>query len=197
MSAARLMPDWPKPRCRGVLLLGLLALVACTLAGPGRAAPLVADVSKHLVAITTGFAGTDVLLFGAIDGTGDVVVVVKGPPEKIVLHRKTRIAGIWVNTAKMTFNRAPSFYAIASSRPLDEVASEHVLARHEMGVDNLNLPLPRAKASPDIAQAWRAALIRNKQRLGHYSRDLGQVNFLGDRLFRTRGDFPANVPTGT
>jgi hypothetical protein len=64
-----------------VLALGL------AIAGPLRAAPLVADLSKHLVAITTGFAGTDVLLFGAIDEPGDVVVIVWGPPQEVVMHR--------------------------------------------------------------------------------------------------------------
>lgn len=177
--------------------VGALAVLGLAVAGPLRAAPLVADLSKHLVAITTGFAGTDVLLFGAVDGPGDVVVIIWGPPEQVVMHRKSRIAGIWINTAQMTFERVPSFYSVASSRSLDEIASEHVLSRLEMGVERLNLPLPHAKASPNIARNWRDALIRNKQRLGHYAREVGQVIFLGENLFRTLVEFPANVPTGT
>lgn len=180
-------------------ICGLAALLALGLAiaGPLRAAPLVADLSKHLVAITTGFAGTDVLLFGAIDEPGDVVVIVWGPPQEVVMHRKSKIAGIWINTAAMTFDRVPSFYSVASSRMLDEVASDVVLSRLEIGVERLNLPLPPAKASPNIARNWRDALIRNKQRLGHYGKDVGQVIFLGESLFRTLVEFPANVPTGT
>ena len=34
------------------------------------AASLVADLSSHLIAITTGFTGTEVLLFGAKEGPG-------------------------------------------------------------------------------------------------------------------------------
>jgi uncharacterized protein (TIGR02186 family) len=178
-------------------IVAVLALLAWQAAGPARAVPLVADLSKHLVAITTGFSGTEVLLFGAIEDPGDVVVIVRGPPEKVVMHRKSRIAGIWINTSSITFKNVASFYAVASSRPLAEIASEQVLARHEMGVGNLNLELPRAKASPDIAAQWRDALIRNKQRLGHYGEESGPVTFLGDRLFRSLVEFPANVPTGT
>jgi uncharacterized protein (TIGR02186 family) len=176
--------------------VGALAVFGLVIAGPLRAAPLVADLSKHLVAITTGFAGTDVLLFGAVDEPGDVVVIIWGPPEEVVMHRKSRVAGIWINTAQMTFERVPSFYSVASSRSLDEIASEHVLSRLEMGVERLNLPLPHAKASPNIARNWRDALIRNKQRLGHYAHEVGQVIFLGENLFRTQVEFPANVPTG-
>jgi uncharacterized protein (TIGR02186 family) len=166
------------------------------LAEPARAAPLVADLSDHLVAITAGFAGADVLMFGAIEEPGDVVMIVKGPSERVAMHRKSWIGGIWINTATMTFDEVPSYYAIASSRPLEEIASETLLARNEMGVERLKLELPRAKASPNLAQEWRQALVRNKQRDGLYSSEVEKISFLGERLFRSRVQFPANVPTG-
>lgn len=178
--------------------LAALALLAALLAAPvpAKASTLVADLSRHLVAITTGFAGDQVLLFGAIEGEGDVVVIVRGPDRPVTLHRKSRVLGVWANTAQMTFDSVPSFYAVASSRPLEEVAPETVLARHEMGVSYLRLDLPRAKASPNVAAEWRAGLIRNFVRAGLYKPEVGQVTFLGNRLFRTRIELPANVPTG-
>ena len=60
--------------------------------------------------------------------------------------------GIWVNTAQMTFQRAPSFYAIATSKPIREIAPDVVRVRHEMGIDALRLELPTAKASPNVAR---------------------------------------------
>lgn len=167
------------------------------LAGPARAQPLVVDLSQHRVAITAGFAGAEVLAFGAVDEPGDVVVVVRGPLRPMVIHRKSRIVGIWVNTASMTFDQVPSFYVVASSRPLEEIASSTVLARNQIGLDHLRIELPRAKASPNVASDWRAALIRNQQRLGLYPTEIGRIGFLGNRLFSTRIKFPANVPTGT
>ncbi len=136
--------------------LGLVSACLMVPAGAPKASTLVADLSRHLVAISTGFAGTDVLLFGATEGKGDVVVIVRGPDRPVVVHRKSRVLGVWVNTAKMTFDRAPSFYAIASSRPLAEIAASTVLARHQMGLDNLRLELTWAKASANVAQKWRA-----------------------------------------
>ena len=180
---------------RGALVcLALLGPMA--IAGAARADTLVADLSKRLVAITTGFAGTDVLLFGAIDGEGDVVVVVRGPEKQVTMHRKSRVLGIWANTAQMTFDRAPSFYAVASSGLLEDIAPDAVRARHELGVDFLRLELPAAKASPNIAQEWRAGLIRNHQRNGLYAQDVGEITFLSKRLFRIEIHLPANVPTG-
>ncbi len=178
-------------------LVSLVMFVAATLqvTTSARAAALVADLSKHLVAITTGFAGSDVLLYGAVDGPGDVVIVVRGPQEPIVMHRKSRIIGVWANTATMTFEEAPSFYAVAASRALGEVASTVTLDQQKIGLEHLNLDLG-LRASPNLAEEWEQALIRNMQRRGLYADKVQPVTFLGSQLFRTEVSFPANVPTG-
>ncbi len=163
---------------------------------PARAA-LVADLSDHLIAITTGFSGASVLLFGATEQAGDIVVIVRGPSQPVLMHRKSRVAGVWINTASMTIENVPGFYAVASSRPLEDVASESIRRRHQMGVEYLPIAPPLTKASPNIAEQWKAGLIRNQQRSGLFPRATGRVNFLGERLFRTRLELPANVPTGT
>ena len=181
-------------RVTGVVLLVVLVAGAASQLRPNG---LVADLSDHLVAITTGFAGAEVLLFGAIEEPGDVVVVVRGPEEQVLMHRKSRLAGIWVNTASITFESVPSFYAVAATRPLDEIAASSVLLRNQIGLDHLQIDLPRAKASENVAEEWRAALKRAKQRENLYSAELGRVVFLGARLFRSDVFFPANVPTGT
>jgi uncharacterized protein (TIGR02186 family) len=106
------------------------------------------------------------------------------------------VLGVWVNTVEMTFDRAPSYYAISSSRPLAEVAPSTLLARLQMGLDNLRLELPGAKASANVAQEWRAGLIRNHEAQGLYRAEVGRVTFLGNRLFRAEFDLPANVHTG-
>jgi uncharacterized protein (TIGR02186 family) len=175
----------------------IAALVVLLLAAPVQARPLVADLSEREVAITAGFSGAKVLAFGALDQEGDVVVVVRGPLRPVTIHRKARVAGIWINVASMTFDQVPSFYAVASSRPLEEMARSSVLAGNRIGVENLNLELPRAKASPNVAKAWRDALIRNQERLGLYrSNEVGKIRIISKRLFSTRITFPANVPTG-
>ena len=178
--------------------LGTLALLFAVLAAqPARAAePLVADLSDHLVAITTGFSGADVLLFGATDQEGDVVVVVRGASRSLIMHRKNRVLGVWVNTASMTFDRVPSFYAIAASGPLNEIADRQVLARHELGLENIRLDLPKAKASANVAKQWRDALLRNQASANLYQTAVRPVSFLGNRLFRAEFHLPANVPTG-
>ena len=175
---------------------GLIGLfIGAALAGSVWAQQLVADLSSHLIAINTGFTGTEVVLFGATDGEGDVAIVVTGPRTSVTVRRKGRVAGIWVNTESVRFEQVPSYYMVATSRPLDQVVSKPMLERHQIGLPNLQLDPGRALPQEEL-EAFRAALIRNKQREGLYGITLGQVAFLGERLFRTNIYFPANVPTG-
>lgn len=181
-------------------LLALLAVLPPAVA-VRAAEPLVADLSKHLVAITTGFAGTDVLLFGAIeeiDGktAGDVVVVVRGPNRSEVLRRKARTGGIWINSGTGKVDSVPSFYRVASTRPLDQVASKSVLERHQIGLDHLKLDI-RVKDSDIDPIEYRKALFRLNQKRGLYGEDTLRIGMLSQRLFRTDVHFPANVPVGT
>lgn len=180
--------------------LALSALI-CLLAGEARAqndVPLVADLSNHLIAITTGFSGTDVLLFGATDGPGDIAVVVRGPGENEVIRRKGRKGPVWVNTDQVAFREAPSYYRVASSRPLDEFAPQTLLARYQIGIDNIRInTLPDTALEPKEVADFRKALVRLKTEANLYDQGLGAINFMSNRLFRTELHFPSNVPTGT
>jgi uncharacterized protein (TIGR02186 family) len=176
----------------------LLPLAALCIGLPGRAdaQALVADLNNHLVAITTGFTGTSVVLFGATDGNGDVIVVVRGPERDITVRRKSKVAEVWVNTRQVTFQSVPSFYSIASNKPIDDIAPPAMRQLHQIGLDSLRLAT-EATLSPQEAEEFRTALLRNAARAGLYPSGIGQVRFLGDKLFRTDIRFPANVPTGT
>ncbi|MBM3548326.1 MAG: hypothetical protein FJX54_15355 [Alphaproteobacteria bacterium] len=175
-----------------VLAIALLLIHAA----PSRAQPLVADLSQHLVAITAGFTGADIVMFGATDGPGDVVVVVTGPPKPTIVRRKGRLAGIWVNRESMLFADAPTFYGVASSKPINEILSPQQLDRHQVGVDHIRLLPPNPEARRDDIPEFREALVRARQRDGLYASEPGKVTFLGERLFRARVVLPAKVTTG-
>ena len=88
LLARRGRPPMRRPRRR--LAPATLLAVALTAAAPARAEGLVADLSEHLIAITTAFVGTDVVLFGTSDGGADIVVTVVGPRENQIVRRKAR-----------------------------------------------------------------------------------------------------------
>jgi uncharacterized protein (TIGR02186 family) len=175
------------------IMLALVLLLAAL--RPAPAQPLVADLTSHLIGISTSFTGTSVVLFGATDGPGDIVAVVRGPARDVVVRRKGLVGPIWINTRQVTFKDVPGFYAIAASRPLDEITTPAVRTLHQIGVSELRLQTEYAPR-PDTAE-FRQALIRSRQEEDLFPQAVGRVDFLGDRLFRSTLVFPASVPTGT
>lgn len=156
---------------------------------------IVADLSEDRIGISTRFTGANVLLFGATEGHGDVVVVVRSPDSSVIVRRKERVAGIWVNADDLTFDDAPGFYHVAASGPISELLPEETLEALEIGVENISFK-PHDFLSAKEEKAFRDALIRNKRRSGLYAQTTGDITFQGDRLFRTRVSLPSNVPTG-
>jgi uncharacterized protein (TIGR02186 family) len=182
---------------RGLGSLGvLLVLLLMCWGSAARAEALVADLTSHLIAITTGFTGASVVLFGATDGPGDVIVAVRGPDREMTVRRKSRVAGIWVNTQQVTFVNLPSFYAVAASRPIADILSPAAAAFYRLGIANLKLAASTPAPSV-VVDAFRTALERTQQEAGLYVERISKVDFLGERLFRATITFPSNVPTGT
>lgn len=179
--------------------LRLLVLMVLALAGldPWRAhaQALVADLSAHEIAITAGFAGTELLLFGATEGEGDVIVVVRGPATSMNVRRKSRVLGIWINTESLRFNEVPSFYRVASSKPVKDITTPGMRQRHQIGIESVRAE-PAVEVTPQKREAFRAGLIRTKVREQLWDDETEQVTFLGPKLFRTTIKFPPNVPTG-
>lgn len=165
--------------------------------------PLVADLSRHLVQITNTFAGTDVLLFGATDGPGDVVMVVRGPIASHVVRRKDKLGVIWANRESVVFEDVPTFYRVAANRPPAEFARAEILARHQIGAETLDLPVrDEAILDAETVQVFREAFIRLKREQGLYGplgaagTDVARIVTLNNQLFRINLYFPANVPVG-
>lgn len=177
--------------------IALLALVI--LVGTGltvRAAGLVADLSHHLIAITTAFTGSDVLLFGALEETGgEVVVVVTGPRGAQTVRAREQTLGVWLPGEEMTFTGVPSFYGVAATGPLETFTNPALRTRHELGVEALRFRAVSA-FDPVRIERFREALIGLQQRRGVYPRAVGEISMLGGRLFRTTLAFPANVASG-
>lgn len=167
-----------------------------------------ADVSSRAIAITSAFTGTEIVVFGSVlnsrqpsaeAGYYDVIVVLEGMPEPIIARRKSNVAGLWVNTDSFDFESAPTYYAIASTRPIEEIADEDFLAAHAIGLDDVRLsPAARSviRTAPDDLKGFKEAVVRLKEKEGLYLKADYAVIFIGKSLFRASIALPANVPVG-
>lgn len=176
---------------------GLLFTLAAITSPAQAGGDLVVDLSKPVVAITTGFTGADILLFGVTDEKGDVVVVIRGPQRDTIVRRKYQVAGIWINKDNITFKQVPGFYGLASNRPIAEFAPLAIRKKNQIGPGFINMVPGDSLFSAEEIGLFKDALIRNKQAQGLYSLEPEKLTFLGNGLFRTNLNFPANVTIGT
>ena len=182
-------------------LLALLALVALTGA---RDPILVPEISQHEVEVRQGFTGTELLLYGAIldpQGTRagrdyDIVVVLKGPTSSITVREKERRAGIWVNAHSAQFRSAPAFFAVASSRPIEQIVDPRTAAIYELGLPFVQLS-PIGTIDPDEQVRFAAGLVALMAGANLYQENPAGVSVREQVLYQARIALPSNVQTGT
>ncbi len=167
---------------------------------------LVPDVSQRDIEIQYSFTGADLLLFGAIlypggrlpddDKPTDIVVVVKGPVQSILIREKQKLGGlIWVNANRLRYRSAPSFYALASSKPIARMLDARTRAIYELGLSSLQLS-PASSAPLQDQDRFARGLVELRRRNGLYVEAPGAVEISEGVLYRARVTIPARVPVG-
>ena len=165
---------------------------------------LVPDISARQVQIRYSFTGGQLLLFGAVvyprgrppTEPADIVVVLRGPVQPILVREKQKIAGIWMNADSNRFRSAPSFYAVASSRAIPDLVDERTAAIYELGVHNLQLS-PGGGALPEKERRFETGLLDLRRRHGLYSENPHGVEITDGVLYRATITIPSQVPVGT
>ena len=163
---------------------------------------VVAGLSQNRVAITTDFDGTAILIFGAVKrespppdaGPLEVIVAVAGPSLPVTVRKKERKLGIWVNTQSVDIDKAPVFYAVASTKPLNEVLSETEDTRRKISIERMIRSVGNA-ATPDVG-SFSDAVIRIRHDKELYSESGGIVELTEETLFRTEIALPSNLVEG-
>ncbi|SHE90326.1 conserved hypothetical protein [Loktanella atrilutea] len=179
-----------------------LVFLLLTLATPLRAESIVLGLSQDSVSITASFDGSDILIFGAVSRTAPeptdlgplgVIIAVSGPDQPVSVFRKARQFGIWINADEVEVDRAPSFYAVATSAPIADILRDTEDLRHR-------ITIPRAirsvGATVSDSAAFTDALIRIRARNGLFQMKEGTVDLQQDTLFRTSFRLPANLLEG-
>ncbi len=183
-----------------MIRLALVILVALAL--PAKAEEVVVGLSQTRVSIDTSFAGSEILVFGAVKRDGpipedplQVIVTISGPSTPIVVRKKDRRFGIWINTESLEVDEAPSFYAVATSAPWRESISAVEDLRHHVSVERA---IRSVGAPSSIVDAGRftEALVRIREDNGLYTTQIGTVNFAEATLFDTSIALPANLTEG-
>ena len=183
-----------------MLRLGLLLLAILAAALPSHAEEVVASLSQNRVSIDTNFDGSEILIFGAVrrespppPGELEIIVTVEGPSLPVVVRRKSRVLGIWVNAEEVEIDRAPSLYVVATSGPWEEVITDTEDLRHKISIGRAIRSVGAAVTdSPNFTEA----LIRIRLNAGLYETAVETVDMQEATLFSTTVALPANLIEG-
>lgn len=158
---------------------------------PVHANPIIGDVSSHQIEIHSAFTGTQLLLFGARNDPGDIIIIVRGPDQQFTVRKKENVGGLWINKARYTFEPMPEFYAIATSKPFEQI-------KDHLQFDMLNIGASDMihKDIPIKEDHFASALLRKLKEERLYSPDTAEITFISETLFRTVIDFPDKLPRG-
>ncbi len=173
---------------------------------PAAGQRLAADLSERHISLSSNFTGTEIIVFGSIEGELDperlsphVVVTVSGAPSDVTVRRKERHAsGIWINGTSVIIEDIPSFYYVASSAPLIDITSSSLRDEFHIGTDVLGLPdIFESTVEIAVYETFRQQLINIRAAGGTVVQNESGVVFRSDRLFRARIPMPPTVPEGT
>ncbi|TIO06031.1 TIGR02186 family protein [Mesorhizobium sp.] len=194
---------------RAFLAVASLSLFAASSPGKAQTSPtenIQIGLSTDHVSITAGFSGADLTIFGSLEnadplvarqGRYDVIVVLEGPARPVVVRRKGRVLGVWINLESETFENVPVSYSVATTRPLQDVTDPNSYKQLSLGAANLYMQPADDTDSPATIQEFTAALRDRKSATGLYSENVGGVRFLSQNLFRATVRLAPNVPVGT
>jgi len=111
------------------------------------------------------------------------------------MREKEKVAGIWVNADRARFRSAPSFYAMASSRPIRQIVDDRTAAIYELGVDKLQLSPSSLNDSAALAR-FQTGLVDLRRRVGLYVEKPGTIEITDGVLYRARLPLSARVTVG-
>ncbi len=183
----------------------VLYATAAMAQSPAERETIEIGLSTNVVTITSDFSGADLTIFGALDnadplvqlqGRYDVIVVLEGPDRPVVVRRKVRFFGMWINMESRQFNNVPISYSVATTRMPQDITGEKSYQQLALGADNIHLEPFDSDGDPVTIKAFGEALRGVKKRTGLYSIRPGGVQFLSKSLFRATLALPANVPVG-
>ncbi|QHQ36243.1 TIGR02186 family protein [Algicella marina] len=180
-------------------------LLLALLATPLRAQEdVVGALSQNTVAITANFNGSEIWVFGAVKRDQpvpedaqplEVLITVRGPDERVMVRKKARTFGIWVNRDAVEVDVAPSFYAIASTAPLYQIISETERLRHRIGFDQA-VRLIGAPSDVEHPRDFARAVTRIRRENGLYTQDESTIALNDETLFTTQIALPSNLVEG-
>ena len=160
-------------------------IVVLFLGNVGYPHPINADLAVRRITVDSDFNGFDMLIFGALDVKGDLIILIHGPKRSLIINKKEKKYGFWVNGKREKLDDIKQFYAVTSTNNLSSITDDESLKL--IRISDLNF-------SED--QELDSAFKRMKDNNGLYFESIKNIDLINEKLFRTNIKFPSNISKG-
>ncbi len=162
-----------------------------------QSAEMAVSLNNHQINVDLRFNGTNLLIFGALEEPGDLIITVQGPDIKAKIQKKSNNFGVWTSGETLYFNDIAGYYYWATSS--DEIyrnLTNESLNRLNIGslAYITNLQASSEQNVPYQSAYNFARLMAQKQLL---NLEPYKITKLGNHLFRLNINLPSEAPVGT
>jgi uncharacterized protein (TIGR02186 family) len=159
-----------------------------------NASPIISGISTNEINIDTKFQGAKILLFGAKEDVGNIVITVRGPKRNFMVTKKHKLLGVWYNGDRVKFKDSYSLYSLFSTFS-DQEPIDDLLKKLELGNNNLNFPVS-GEIDEIKKNEFQLQLVDRMEKNHLYTNSSNKIDFLNETLFKVMLDFPKNISRG-
>ena len=160
---------------------------------------IVRGLSSKSISINTTFTGSDIIIFGSIKRAdnelivpSNIIIEVLGPEIDIIVRKKKKMFGIWVNSDPNKISNSLSFYSLLYTEKPQNILNASELTKASLGKDKFF-------KSDNLSQSYIDAVnatIRIKSKDGFYLFDNEPIILKDETLFSAKISLPANLTEG-
>lgn len=164
-------------------------------AANAQASVLSASLSEVIVEKDLSFKGVDITVKGERTPGDEIAILLLGPSKAYKIIKKEKFYGMWLNSKQYTLPFAHSYYRMAASKNLGQIANDETLRSLGFQLNN-NDCFAKEPASPVEIHDFCNAFYKYKVNSGLYETEMVPIFTTENSHFKGTFNVPQSVPTG-
>lgn len=145
---------------------------------PGTASAMLTAKANHdHISIDFFYHGSTVSIKGEADPGVDLVIKMTDRVGHHVMKQKGKVGGLlWMNVGMLNFERTPNFYAVHSTRKLEDILSPDEREKYTLGYPALEKQVAVTPAANEEEKAkWFGEFVKYKEASKVYATSYGNI----------------------
>jgi len=179
------------------------ALLLINVGAAGTASAMLTARANHdHISIDFFYHGSAVGIMGEADPGVDLVIKMTDRAGHHVMKQKGKVGGLlWMNVGMLNFERTPNFYAVHSTRKLEDILSPDEMEKYTLGYPALEKQVEVKPVADEAEKAkWFSEFVKYKEDSRVYASSYGKITTSAannDRMeYSIQTDWPYQASPG-